>query len=81
MSLEHAKNFVKRLREDEDFRWALGECTDQWARRRFVVLHGYRFSPAELVCATSPTSEPTTDRVAVIERARRASGHASFAFM
>jgi|GEM_PF-1849987 len=81
MSLEHATNFVKRLREDPEFRWALGACEDQWARRRFVARQGYRFSPAELVCATSPTSEPTTDRVARIDRARRAIGHAAFAFM
>jgi len=81
MSLEHATNFVKRLREDPEFRWALGACEGTWERRRFVARQGYRFSPAELVCATSPTAEPTADRVAVIERARRAAGHATFAFL
>lgn len=81
MSLEHATNFVKRLREDSEFRWAFGGCRDTWERRRFLVLHGYRFSSAELACATSPTAEPTADRLAVIERVRRASGEASSALM
>ena len=81
MSLEHATKFVQRLREDPDFRWALGSCADKWERRRFVAKQGYRFSPAELACATSPTAAPTSDRVASIERARRSIGHTAFAFM
>jgi predicted ribosomally synthesized peptide with nif11-like leader len=81
MSLEHAQQFVSRLREDPEFRWALGSCADQGERRRFMVKQGYRFSPAELVCATSPTAEPTTDRVAVIERARRSIGQTVSAFL
>lgn len=81
MSLEHATNFIKRLREDPEFRWALGACEDQWARRRLLAREGYRFSPAELACATSPTANPSGDRVARIERARRTIGHAAFAFM
>jgi hypothetical protein len=70
--------FVKRLREDSQFRWAVGGCANQWARRRFGRNNGYHFSPAELVCATSPTSTP--DRVAAIERARREI-HAPSAFL
>lgn len=81
MSLEHATRFVARLREDPEFRWALGDCKDAFARRRFVASHGYRFSPAELACATSPTTAPCPERAARIERARRAMGHANFAFM
>ncbi len=81
MSLESAKAFVKRLREDQDFRWAFGACKDKWDRRRFVASRGYHFSPAELVCATSPGSEPTPERVARIEKARRLHGEASYAFM
>ena len=61
MSLESAQAFVARLREDAQFRWALGECRDQWERRRFVVLQGYRFSPAELVCATSPAGRASPE--------------------
>lgn len=80
MSLEHAQEFVKRLREDAQFRWDFGACSDQWERRRFVHVNGYRFSPAELVCATSPTTTPTPDRVAAIERARREI-HAPSAFL
>lgn len=81
MSLEHATRFVKRLREDPEFRWALGDCQDAFERRRFVARHGFRFSPAELACATSPTAEPTPEKVGRIERARQALGHAAFAFM
>jgi predicted ribosomally synthesized peptide with nif11-like leader len=81
MSLEHATRFVTRLREDPEFRWALGECKDDFERRRFVVGQGFRFSPAELACATSPAAEPTAERARRIERVRRALGHANFAFM
>ena len=81
MSLESAKEFVARLREDAQFRWALGECKNKWERRRFVIVQGYRFSPAELVCATSPVGQACSERAAVIERVRRRHGDASYAFM
>ncbi len=81
MSLQSAMEFLKRLREDPEFRWALGECKNKWERRSFVVSQGYRFSPAELVCATSPGGKATDDRTAVIERVRRDHGHGSYAFM
>ena len=81
MSLESAQAFVARLRQDPQFRWALGGCKDKWERRRFVALEGYRFSPAELVCATSPSGQASPERAAVIERARRHHGDASYAFM
>lgn len=81
MSLESAQAFVARLREDAQFRWSLGECRDQWERRRFIVLQGYRFSPAELVCATSPTGRASPERAAVIDRVRRQHGDGSYAFM
>jgi hypothetical protein len=80
MSLDHAQEFVKRLREDSQFRWDFGACSDQWERRRFVHRNGYRFSPAELVCAPSPPAKPTVARVAAIERARREI-HAPSAFL
>ncbi|EFL50195.1 conserved hypothetical protein [Solidesulfovibrio fructosivorans JJ]] len=81
MSLQSAKEFVSRLHEDQDFRWALGECKNKWERRRFVILNGYSFSPAELVCATSPGGHASEDRTAVIERVRRQHGHSAYAFM
>lgn len=82
MSLQSAMEFVNRLREDQAFRWALGECRNKWERRRFVVTEGYRFTPAELVCATSPGGNVNADRSAVIERVRRQQhGHGSYAFM
>ncbi|KHK00576.1 Nif11-like leader peptide family natural product precursor [Desulfovibrio sp. TomC] len=81
MSLESAKAFVARLHEDPQFRWALGECKNKWERRRFVILEGYRFSPAELVCATSPAGQASPERAAVIDRVRRQHGDASYAFM
>ena len=81
MSLESAMEFVTRLRQDPEFRWALGECTNKWERRRFVAIHGYRFSPAELVCATSPGREASPDRAAAIERFRRQHADAAYAFM
>jgi len=81
MSLESATEFVKRLREDPDFRWALGECRNKWERRRFVADHGYTFSPAELVCATSPGGEASPDRAAAIDRFRRQHADAAYAFM
>lgn len=81
MSLEHATRFVARLREDPEFRWALGDCKDAFERRRFVARHGFRFSPAELACATGASAAPCPERAARIERARRAMGHAAFAFM
>ncbi|WP_300158412.1 Nif11-like leader peptide family natural product precursor [Solidesulfovibrio sp.] len=82
MSLQSAMEFVNRLREDQAFRWALGECRNKWERRRFVITEGYRFSPAELVCATSPGGDVSDDRTAVIERVRRQNhGHGSYAFM
>ncbi len=81
MSLQSASEFVKRLREDQEFRWALGECRNKWERRRFVITHGYRFSPAELVCVTSPGGVVNDDRTAMIERVRRQHGHGAYAFM
>ncbi|EHJ48264.1 protein of unknown function nitrogen fixation [Solidesulfovibrio carbinoliphilus subsp. oakridgensis] len=82
MSLQSAMEFVRRLREDPEFRWALGECKNKWERRRFVITQGYRFTPAELVCATSPGGNASEDRTAVIERVRRQQhGHGSYAFM
>ena len=81
MSLEHATRFITRLREDADFRWALGDCKDAFARRRFITLHGYHFSPAELACVTGRSAAPCPERAARIERARRAMGHTNFAFM
>ncbi|MHC1790876.1 Nif11-like leader peptide family natural product precursor [Solidesulfovibrio sp.] len=81
MSLESAEDFVARLHQDPQFRWALGECKNKWERRRFVVTQGYRFSPAELVCATSPTGRASPERAAVIDRVRRQHGDASYAFM
>ncbi len=81
MSMESAQAFVARLREDAQFRWSLGECRDQWERRRFIVLQGYRFSPAELVCATSPAGRATPERAAVIERVRRQHGEPAGAFL
>ncbi|HCR12679.1 Nif11-like leader peptide family natural product precursor [Solidesulfovibrio sp.] len=82
MSLQSAMEFVNRLREDQAFRWALGECRNKWERRRFIVTQGYRFTPAELVCATSPGGNVTDARSAVIERVRRQQhGHGSYAFM
>lgn len=81
MSLESAKDFVARLRQDPQFRWALGDCQDKWERRRFVIQNGYRFSPAELVCATSPAERSCSERAAAIDRVRRQHGDASYAFM
>lgn len=81
MSLQSAKDFVNRLREDQAFRWALGECRNKWERRRFVITQGYRFSPAELVCVTSPGGNPSEARTAVIERVRRQHGHGCYEFM
>jgi predicted ribosomally synthesized peptide with nif11-like leader len=81
MSLENAKEFVRRLQEDPEFRWALGECEDKWERRRFVVTKGYRFTPAELVCAASPGGRATPDRAAAIDRVRRQHGDPAYAFM
>lgn len=81
MSLESAKEFVARLHQDPQFRWDLGACKNKWERRRFVITRGYRFSPAELVCATSPTSQASPERAAVIDRVRRQHGDASYAFM
>lgn len=81
MSLQSAKEFIKRLREDQDFRWALGECKNKWERRRFIVLNGYRFTPAELVCATSPGGIVSDARTARIERVRRQHGHGAYTFM
>lgn len=81
MSLQSAKEFVERLRHDSSFRWALGECRNKWERRRFVITQGYRFSPAELVCATSPGGDVSEDRTATIERVRRQHGHGCYAFM
>jgi len=81
MSLQSAKEFVNRLREDQNFRWALGECKNKWERRRFVIVNGYHFSPAELVCATSPGGCACDDRTAVIERVRRQHGRSAYAFM
>lgn len=81
MSLDSAKEFVARLREDQDFRWALGECKNKWERRSFILTRGYRFTPAELVCATSPTGQASPDRTAVIDRIRRQHGETAYAFM
>lgn len=81
MSLQSAMEFVTRLREDQEFRWALGECRNKWERRRFVIVNGYRFSPAELVCVTSPGGAVSEDRTAMIERVRSQHGRSAYAFM
>lgn len=80
MSLESAQAFVSRLEEDQAFRWALGDCRNKWERRRFVITQGYRFSPAELVCATSPGGG-SNERAASIDRIRRQHGDAAYTFI
>ena len=80
MSLESAQAFVSRLKKDQAFRWALGDCQDKWERRRFIFTQGYRFTPAELVCATSP-NDATTERAASIDRVRRQHGDSAYAFI
>ena len=57
------------------------KCRNKWERRRFVIVNGYRFSPAELVCVTSPGGAVSEDRTAMIERVRSQHGRSAYAFM
>ena len=81
MSLESAKDFIKRLHEDQEFRWSIGGCVNKFERRGLILKSGYRFTPAELACATSKRIERTPDRVVHIEKAIRLHGENPNAFI
>jgi len=48
MSLEAAKAFVERMKNDEDFRKKVNECKDNEARKAFVLKDGFEFTAEEL---------------------------------
>ena len=53
MSLDNAKLFVQRMREDTAFRNALEKVTDKQELWKLINKSGYRFDECDLVSAMS----------------------------
>ena len=51
MSVESAKSFVARMREDKDFRGAVSNCADTVSLWETVTVGGFDFDENELVQA------------------------------
>lgn len=47
MSVQSAKDYIKRMREDEAFRRTLNDCEDEDANWAFLKENGYDFSMTE----------------------------------
>lgn len=52
MSVESAKSYITRMREDDAFRRTVNECTDEAANWAFLKENGYEFTVTEFKQAT-----------------------------
>jgi len=64
MSIESAKTFVEKMKNDEDFRKKVTECKDNEARKAHVLKEGFDFSVEELKKCTGELSDEQLDAVA-----------------
>jgi predicted ribosomally synthesized peptide with nif11-like leader len=48
MSMESAKAFMERMKNDEEFRKKVNECKDAEARKALVVNEGFDFTVEEI---------------------------------
>jgi predicted ribosomally synthesized peptide with nif11-like leader len=51
MSVESAKEYITRMREDETFRKVINDCTDEQANWEFLKATGYEFTLQEFKLA------------------------------
>lgn len=51
MSLEHAHQFVSRMKEDREFRSAVSSSTDKQSLSDYLKAQGYEFDRRELIAA------------------------------
>jgi predicted ribosomally synthesized peptide with nif11-like leader len=63
MSLESAKAFMDRMKNDENFRKNVTECENSKARRAFVENEGFDFSPQDLEECTGALSDEELDQI------------------
>jgi len=49
MSLKSAQQFVSRMKEDKEFRAAVGQTTDTVALNVYLIGQGFQFNQMELV--------------------------------
>jgi predicted ribosomally synthesized peptide with nif11-like leader len=63
MSIESAKAFFERVKNDEDFRNSVGENTTTEERVEFVKKAGFDFTKEEIEKHTSELSEEELDKV------------------
>lgn len=57
MSVESAKSYITRMREDEAFRRAVNDCTDETANWAFLKENGFDFTVMEFKKATEEIYE------------------------
>jgi predicted ribosomally synthesized peptide with nif11-like leader len=63
MSIESAKAFLERVKNDEDFRNSVGEITTTEERMEFVKKAGFDFTKEEIEKFTSELSDEELDKV------------------
>jgi predicted ribosomally synthesized peptide with nif11-like leader len=63
MSLESAKSFIERMKNDEDFRKKVVECKSSEARKAFALKEGFDFSVHDLKACTGELSEEELNNV------------------
>ena len=64
MSIESAKAFLERVKNDEDFRKEVGEKTSMDKRMEFVKAQGFDFTKEELGEVRSEFSDSELEEVA-----------------
>jgi predicted ribosomally synthesized peptide with nif11-like leader len=64
MSIESAKAFFERVKNDEDFRNSVGENTTTEERMEFVKKAGFDFTKEEIEKHTSELSDEELENVA-----------------
>jgi len=57
MSMESAKLFVERMKNDEDFRNIVNECKDNETRKAFVSEQGFDFTGEDIELVKAELSE------------------------
>lgn len=57
MSLESAKSFMERMKNDEDFKNKVVECKDSEVRMKYVQEAGFNFTAEDMELAGAELSE------------------------
>jgi len=63
MSLEHAQQFVSRMKEDGDFRATVRNIDNSEVLNDYLGAHGYEFDQRELVAAMAACMAELDDRM------------------